>query len=226
MRKGFTLLEIMVAMALLFIVLATVYESFRVHVKSIAMAREVQTGVRASRLAFAMIAKDLQSAFREDDQEGEPQSGDEEKPPVVYRPNRTGGQKSEGPYRLSDARPLVEPRCRAVSEAPRGRIPHDRRRGQRRPLGVDAPEDLTPDGDILTGGSAWTLVEKVLGFEVLCTDDDGNDMETWDSKEQKKLPKSVIIRLWIGDSEDSDTEDTDPFTLRVAIPSRPEEETE
>ena len=226
MRKGFTLLEIMVAMALLFIVLATVYESFRVHVKSIAMAREVQTGVRASRLAFAMIAKDLQSAFREDDQEGEPQSGDEEKPPSFIV--QTGREDKNPRDRIAfltlgpSWSPVVVPSPRP-HEVEYLMIEDEDREDH---WVLMRREDLTPDGDILTGGSAWTLVEKVLGFEVLCTDDDGNDMETWDSKEQKKLPKSVIIRLWIGDSEDSDTEDTDPFTLRVAIPSRPEEETE
>ena len=225
MKKGFTLLEIMVAMALLFIVLATVYESFQVHVRSIKLAREVQNGVRSSRLTFAMIAKDLQSAFREDDTEGQQQAVGDEKPPSFLVQTGREDKRPRDRIAFLTLGPSWSP---VFVPSPR---PHevdyfmaeDEDRGYWKLM---RREDLTPDDDILTGGSTWTLVEKVLGFEVLCTDDDGNDVETWNSKEQKKLPKSVVIKLWIGDSEDSEEKDPEPFVLRVAIPSKPEEKTE
>jgi prepilin-type N-terminal cleavage/methylation domain-containing protein len=63
MKRGFTLLEVLVSMALLFVVMATVYQSFEVHVRSMEAALEVHRRNQVARLVLAMMARDIRSAY-------------------------------------------------------------------------------------------------------------------------------------------------------------------
>ncbi len=228
---GFTLLEILVAISLLFIVLVTVYQSFHVHVQSIERAIQVQRKNQAARLVLSMIARDLQNAywplFGEDElEEEETESGKPLSPEgqgiihFLVQPIQEGGRPWDRLLFLtkaSGAGPFFaqDPWVHLVEY----RLARDEDTG--RPVLVRR-EDLMPQRDSISGGEEWPLSDSVVGFEVVCYGEDGKPVNGWDSRTEEALPLAVLIKLWIQDPL-AQYEEPQLFTLRVALPPSEEE---
>ncbi|MGQ9859883.1 MAG: PilW family protein [Thermodesulfobacteriota bacterium] len=229
---GFTLLEILVAMGLLFLVLATIYESFRVHVQSMERALRVHRFNQVARLALSMMARDLQSVFWPTPSVEEIEEMDEEE--------EGQQEQSLGPVVLEEVEDqeayfLVQPmeedgrhwdRLIFLSQAPLGgpfpnrypwvhaveyRLARDQDTGK--PVLVRR-EDLAPGRDITYGGEEWALSEAVVGLEVVCISRSGQAVREWDSRVRGSLPATVLVRLWVGDPLGEPT----LYTLRVMLP--------
>jgi prepilin-type N-terminal cleavage/methylation domain-containing protein len=235
MRKGFTLLEILVAMSLLFVVLTVVYQTFEIHTRSMERARGIQRGTQTARLALTMMARDLQSAFWESKVSGD--EGEEEEEEI-------GETAGEAMAKGAEAYFLVQP----VQEEGR---PWDRmafltlgptsgpflaqypwvhaveyrlaREVETRRVVLVRRQNLLPGKDLLVGGEEWTLAEGVRGFQVQCVSAQGETSDSWDSRERKALPRLVLLRLWVADPQKPDDEAV-LYSLRVALPSYGEEE--
>jgi type II secretion system protein J len=221
-KRGFTLLEILVAMFILAVILATVYQSFQIHIRSIEHARKVQRENHIARMVLSMIARDLESAFWEEqaedageDEEDEQDIESESPPLFMVKSFEEDGQPRDrisflslgpawGPFRVSSSR-VHEVEYRLARDEETDEILLVRR------------EDPTPEGDLLSGGDEWLLAENVRAFEVLCVDEDGETTDSWDSRDKGYLPPSVVVRLWIWDPERPEAEPT-LYALRVAIP--------
>jgi prepilin-type N-terminal cleavage/methylation domain-containing protein len=230
-RRGFTLLEVLVAMTLLFVVLTTVYTSFEIHIRSMERGRQVQRDSQTARLVFAMMARDLQSAYWEpkpedwqEEEEAQQKEGkvlaetqEEKEMEVLFlsQPIREDGRPWDRLAFLTlgpSWSPLLSryPWVHAVEY----RLARDQ--DTRRSVLVRR-ENLTPGDDLLSGGEEWALAEDVLGFEILCMDHKGEMVNTWDSRARKSLPKAVVVHIWMSDPRRPQDEPT-MYTLRVALP--------
>jgi type II secretion system protein J len=220
-KKGFTLMEILVAIFLLSIVLVTVYKTFQVHVQSIERAKEIQQETHVARMVLSMMARDVESAYweeqpeREGGGEGEEQTAE---PPAVFMVQSVekDGQPWDrisflslgpawGPFRASTSR-VHEVEYRLARDQETDKVLLVRR------------EDPTPDEDLLSGGEEWLLSDNVRAFEVLCVDGEGETTDTWDSRTKGFLPRSVILHLWLWDPQKPEAEPV-LWSLRVATPS-------
>jgi prepilin-type N-terminal cleavage/methylation domain-containing protein len=235
-RRGFTLLEILVAMSLLFVVLATVYASFETHVRGMERAREVQRQAQVARLALNMLARDLQSAYwdprsvsedeatleEQDDEDEEvavpaiaPQS--EEDPEVLFlvQPIREDGRPWDRIAFLTVA-PFWSPVATSYPWVHAVEYRLAREVESRRPVLVRR-ENPTPGRDLLAGGEEWVLADDVLGLEILCLDQAGQTASSWDSRVKRNLPRSVLVKLWMADPARPGEEPT-PYTLHALLP--------
>ncbi len=236
MKKGFTMLEILVAMSLLFVVLATVYQTFQVHVQSTERAHCLLRESQSARLALTMMARDLQSAYWEPGEgEEEPEELLQEAPGVkkvtaqedegvelmfMVQPNQEEGRPWDRIAFLT-LTPLWGPVAsrHAWVRAVEYRLARDPETGRGVLVRRDNP---MPGKDLLTGGEEWILAEDVLGFEVQCMDMDGAVTTGWDSRERGYLPTSVLLHLWMYDPRRSGDAPT-LYSLRVALPPSGEE---
>lgn len=239
-HTGFTLLEILVATGLLFLVLTTIYESFRVHVQSMEKALRVHRFNQVARLALSMMARDLQSVFWPTPSLEEIEEMDEEE--------EEHQEQSLGPVALEEVEDqqayfMVQPmeedgrhwdRLIFLSQAPLGgpfpnrypwvhaveyRLARDQDTGK--PVLVRR-EDLATGRDITSGGEEWALSEAVVGFEVVCISRSGQAVREWDSRVRGSLPAAVLVRLWVADPLSEPT----LYTLKVMLPPSLELSTE
>jgi type II secretory pathway component PulJ len=218
-------------MALLFVVLASVYQSFEIHVHSMEVAREVHRENQVARLTFAMMARDLQSAYwapvageapddEEDlelDEEAEERVEEEAEEEVIFlvQPIRDDGRPWDRIAFLSLG-PTWSPQLSRHPwvHAVEYRLARDQ--DTHRPVLVRR-EDLAPGKDLLSGGEEWALADDVLGFEVLCMDRSGVIHSGWDSRVKKSLPRSVTVRMWTVNPR-KPGEEPSLHTLRVVLP--------
>lgn len=230
-KGGFTLLEILVAISLLFIVLVTVYQSFHVNIQSMERALQVQKKNQTARLALYMMARDLQNIhwplFGEDEleeQETESLSPmDVEGQGLIHflvQPLEEAGRPWNRLLFLTKASPagpffVQEPWVHLVEY----RLAKDENTG--RPVLVRR-EDLMAQRDSSSQGEEWLLSDSVVGFEVICFGEDGRAVRGWDSRVEEDLPLAVILKLWIQDPM-SQREEPELVTLTVALPPSEEE---
>jgi prepilin-type N-terminal cleavage/methylation domain-containing protein len=220
-RRGFTLLELLVAMALLFVVLTAVYESFRIHIHSMERGRAVQKETLSARLALQMLARDLRSTFWEEAQEGEgteeEEAASEQKVPpfFIVQSIKEGDRPTDRIAFLTLATSLkpVHPGSFLVHEV-EYRLLQEKETDR---WVLVRREDNTPDDDLLSGGDEWILTEDIRGFDVQCMDAKGQIADDWDSRTRGALPKAVLLRLWPSGAEEAESEVT-PFAMHVAIP--------
>lgn len=221
MRRGFTLLEILVALSLLFVVLTTVYQSFRIHIRGMERGRAVQRETFTARLILDMMAKDLQSAYWEEGTQAvegqkEVETSESEVPRFFVVQSMSEADRSTDRIAFLSMGPSWRPRqtkSPLVHEVEYRLMMDD----ETERWVLVRREDITPDSDLLSGGVQWILAEDVQGFEVECMDAKGETPDAWDSREKGALPSSVLLRLWPSRAEQNESE-TVPYTLRVGIP--------
>lgn len=231
-ESGFTLLEVLVATALLFVVMATVYQSFQVHVRSIEAALQIHRRNQIARLVLSMMERDLKSVYwppqefkrsapieSEEELEAEDLETNEEQEGGLYflvQPLEEGGIPWHRMVFLTQAPPAgpflggTHPWVHAVEY----RLAKDQELGV--PVLVRR-EDLTNTRELLSGGEEWALSDSVVGLQVICFGEEGEVSEGWDSRARESLPLAVMIRLWVGDPMDKAREPA-LYTLRVALP--------
>lgn len=242
LEAGFTLLEVLVAVSLLFVVLATVYGSFQVHVKTMERAVQVHRLNHVARVSLSILARDLQGVFwpmlsaeeAQELSEDQGEEGDEEE--------ETAGPVAKEKAEDQELHFLVQPiqeagrpwyRMIFLSQSIPGgpfldqypwvhvveyRLAKDQDTGK--PVLVRR-ENPAPSRDILSGGEEWALSEAVVAFEVLCLSRTGELLQEWDSRVTRSLPASVLVRLWAQDPADPAQEPV-LYSLMVSMPPSPE----
>lgn len=239
---GFTLLEVLVAMSLLFVILATVYQSFQVHVQTMQRALQVHRLNQVARVSLSMLARDLQGVFwpvlsaeqaleLSEEEDTDLDEEEEELGPVakenleeqelyfLVQPIQEAGRPWHRMIFLSQSvpgGPLLDqyPWVHVVEY----RLAKDQ--DTARPVLVRR-ENLAPTRDILSGGEEWALSEAVVAFEVLCQSRSGEMLQEWDSRLTRSLPVAVLIRLWVQDPAQPAQEPV-LYSLRVSLPPSPE----
>jgi type II secretory pathway component PulJ len=213
-------LELLVAIALLFIVLSAVYQSFRIHIQAMTRGREIQQETFSVRLVFDVLQRDLQSAFWEAEAQGTEEGEASSRPPlflVQSRADEEGRPRDRIAFLTiassSGPRPSELVRVREVDY----RMVQEEDAEGRLHWVLVRREDDTPDEDLLTGGEQWVLARDLQGFEVICSGAQGEPTRGWDSRVQGGLPREVAVRIWPSRSGEG-TEDASPYLLHVEVP--------
>lgn len=222
--RGFTLLEVLIAVAVLAIILTIIYRSYWLCSKNVAQAQEHSDLYQSARLALRRISDDLMCAYVP---LANPEEG--EKPPEAAPPPEEGGEQgAEGAaaastqaFRAYDvgtgeaARDVLE----FVSLANLSR----RASAQIEPceLRYSVEEAGEGEGRLMrtsTSGSGdpetFELAPNVKGLDLKFYGAEGDETADWDSARDGKLPVMVEITLYMGRGE----EEPVVFTTAVNIP--------
>jgi type II secretion system protein J len=186
-RNGFTLLEILLSLTLLAIILATIYQAFFGHVKTMEATRLIEEHYQIGRTALDIMAREIEGAYL----------GSEEHTYIFLG---IDGQSVEGvptdtlhfvttsSFTGSDR--LQESGLREITY--RFTVDQETEEGL-----IVRREDQTVDEDLQTGGREQILAERIKGLDLLFIDEEGKEVEAWDSAESKQLPVAVKITIFI-----------------------------
>lgn len=204
--RGFTLLEVLVSVAILAIIMAALYSAYTTNVEAIQIARENGQVHQTARIALDRITRDLQSALTETWS------------PFGTSPLAFVGKEEERDGRrmdridfttltymtLSDQSPdadLCEVGYRVVEDSEEQEIMVLMRRQK---ILVSVPgEDAGPDGGVGEEGSEQELARNLAGFKITYVDATGEERDGWSAEETDApsgLPVLVRVRLAIIDA--------------------------
>lgn len=197
-RKGFTLLEILIAFILLAIILVTIYEAFFGHVKAMEATRLVEERYQIGRTALDILTREIEGAYL--GMEIEAANLGSDKPPLIFL--GIDDQSVEGIPRdtihfvttssFTGSNGWTDGGLREITY----RVAVDPETEEEL---IMRREDITVDDDLQTGGSEQILAEGIKGLDFLFIDGEGNESETWDDAETNRLPVAVRITIIIAE---------------------------
>jgi prepilin-type N-terminal cleavage/methylation domain-containing protein len=193
--KGFTLLEVLVSMAILVIIMAALYSSYTTNVEAIQIARQNGEVHQMARIVLDRMTKDLQSALIQvsvpsekiklglvgEDREVDGRRADRiDFTTVTHLPLSEKGPASD----LCEIGYLIE-------EDSEDKIPVLLRR-----------DDPSVDEDFTKGGSLLEIARNVLEFKLTYQDSMGEESDKWNTLEgvpASGLPVLIKVRLVLKD---------------------------
>jgi type II secretion system protein J len=204
--RGFTLLEVLVSVAILAIIMAALYSAYTTNVEAIQIARENGQVHQTARIALDRITKDLQSAVTE-----------------IRSPsgtNRLGfiGKDQERDGKRMDRIDFTTLTYMALSEqSPAAdlcevgyRVMEDPEQEEtlvlmrRQKILVSLPEeDTSPAEEFGEGGGEQEMARNLAGFRITYEDQGGEELDRWSTEETNStsgLPVLVKVRLVIKDA--------------------------
>ena len=205
--KGFTLLEVLVSVAILAIIMTALYSAYTTNVEAIQIARENGQVHQTARIALDRITRDLQSAV----EETWSPTGTTRLPFVGKEEYRDGRRVDQIDFAAltymtfseqSPATDLCEIGYRVVED------PEDQETlvlMRRQKILVALPEGDQGMGEGFgEGGSEQELARNLVGFQITYQDGMGEEREGWSTEEEldahSSLPVLVKVRLVIKDA--------------------------
>lgn len=198
--KGFTLLEVLVSVAIMAIIMAAIYGAYTSNLETIRIARQNGLVNQTARIILDRMSRDLESAFMT----APAAPGSEEKP-------RTGllGRDQE-----IDGRPADRLDFTSLSHVPVGKTGlrtdlceigyHLEEDSEEEGLIIYRRDQAVPDQDITAGGQPLELSGMIRGLNVTFQDQEGEDFDTWDTFEgvhKDVLPSLVTVTLTVMDQQ-------------------------
>jgi len=176
-QAGFTLIEILLAVAILAVVLAMVYASFDQTSSLAGHVEEVSDQFQGARIAFVKLTDELMSAYGF--------SGD--KSFVGTDALGPDGQDADGLTFDTLARAVPEGRPGSYHSTVVYRVDGDRLLHQEHPELADAGAEGPPE---------WPLVEGLAGFRLRYLTKNGDWKDGWDPENgDEGLPRAVEVTL-------------------------------
>ncbi|HSG05012.1 MAG TPA: prepilin-type N-terminal cleavage/methylation domain-containing protein [Nitrospiria bacterium] len=186
-NRGFTLLEVLIAITISALVLTVVYQTFNGIVDSAARLEEVSDMDQMARISLGIISRELRSAYWK-----EKNSGD-----LTFSgvDGLDGGEASDklvfttfSPWIGKDG--TVSPNLSVISydlEAA----------GEEEEFYLMHLEDPNPLSQSLSSRQRYELAEQVKGFNLRYFDEEAGEWkDEWDAGIEKKLPNAVEIQLY------------------------------
>jgi prepilin-type N-terminal cleavage/methylation domain-containing protein len=203
--RGFTLLEVLVSVAILAIIMAALYSAYTTNVEAIQIARENGQVHQTARIALDRMTKDLQSALTEI--------------PSPAGSTRLGfiGKDQERDGQRMDRMDFTSLTCMAFSEENPAadlcevgyRVVEDSEQQEilvlmrRQKMVVSLSGNGTGPGEEFgTGGTDQEVARNLAGFQITYEDGQGEEQNQWSSEESNTpgLPVLVKVRLVIRDA--------------------------
>ena len=195
--KGFTLLEVLVSVAMIVVVMAAIYGAYTSNVESIQMARQNSLVYQTARVILDRMSRDLESAFlTERLSDNMPQTG------LV-------GQDLE-----IDGRPADRVDFTSLSHVPltEDDLPSDlceigyhlEKDEEAEDLVIFRRDEAVVDEDILAGGQPQKLSGMVSGLDITYEDQEGEVFNAWNTLEgenQGTLPVLVRVTMTLKDEQ-------------------------
>ena len=184
--KGFTLVEILIAVAIVSLLLTIIYASYASSIDTMNYTREKMEALSMTRLILSRMSDELTSSFFSKDSEDVMFSGEEGKIDFI-------SSSHERIFKDSKEYDLVEIGY-FTEAAEEGASGTESLLVRRESLSLWRREDRTPDDDVLEGGKNEKLMEGLEGVEF--KDYDGEEWYLeWDSEEEEGLPQAVEVIL-------------------------------
>ncbi|MBW2622906.1 MAG: hypothetical protein JRD68_08365 [Deltaproteobacteria bacterium] len=197
-QAGLTLLDLLLAMALLVVVLTTVYMVFANHERSVKAVAESRDSYGQARMILDRMIRDISGAWL-------PAAGPLNEETVLF-----SGQEDRVDF-ITTARlsPEMAPGLDLV-EVGYHTVENDARDG----YSLIRRQDKSLDKDISEGGTTITLTNQLETFEIGFIDREGEVKTTWEASDVSRLPKSIKIKLVLR----LDNDKTETFTTVASLP--------
>lgn len=182
--EGFTLVEILIAVAIVSLILTIIYGSYASSIDSMNYTQEKMAAFSMIRLTLSRMSDELTSSFISDDEHLE-FMGEEGRVDFVSSCHERIFKNSKE-YDLVEIGYFTELEEAEVSDSEN--------------LSLWRREDRTPDDEVLEGGERERLLKGLESIEFRYYSGDNWHSE-WDSKAEKGLPRAVKITLKFQDRE-------------------------
>jgi type II secretion system protein J len=195
--RGFTLLEVLVSVAILAIIMAAVYSAYTTNVEAIQMARENGQVQQTARIVLDRMSKDLQSAISE-----LPVPSENIRLGLIGKTEEREGKRFDRidfttltHLALSDQgsdTDLCEVGYSVVEDSEQQDI-----------LVLMRRDDGSPDEDFTEGGDIQEMARNVVEFKITYEDSGGEELDRWNAEESgaaSTLPVLIKVRLVLKDN--------------------------
>ncbi|MGD8386825.1 MAG: type II secretion system protein GspJ [Desulfobacteraceae bacterium] len=217
--NGFTLLEVLVALGITVLLTAGMYTAYTSNLEAIEQVRDQEVVYQTARVVLDRMVRELESAMT-DATSGVTAEG---LLGLVGVSGETAGRPADRVdfttsshlawQESSPETELCEVGYRLEPDEDTGVVTLFRRQ-----------QDL-PDADLEAGGEEIDLSEDVTALEIRYEDEDGNELDTWDSRSEEqegRLPRTIRLRLTVQGISGREA----AFSTRVHPVLSPEEKTE
>lgn len=196
--KGFTLLEVLVSMAILVIIMAALYSAYTTNVEAIQIARQNGEVHQTARIVLDRMTKDLQSALIQ--VKG---SSEKIKLGLVGADRELDGRRADQiDFTTVTHLPLTE-KGPASDLCEIGYLVDEDSEAQ--VLVLVRRDAFSVDEDFTKGGSLQEMARNVLEFKLTYQDAQGKDSDQWNTLEgmpASGLPVLIKVRLVLKDELD------------------------
>ena len=193
--KGFTLLEVLVSMAILVIIMAALYSAYTTNVEAIQIARQNGEVHQTARIVLDRMTKDLQSALM---QVSNP--SDKIKLGLVGEDREIDGRRADRmDFTTVTHLPLTE-KGPASDLCEIGYLIEED--SEDKVLVLLRRDDPSVDEDFTKGGSLQEMARNVLEFNLTYQDSMGEESDKWNTLEgmpASGLPLLIKVRLVLKD---------------------------
>ncbi|MFZ7113111.1 MAG: PilW family protein [Desulfatiglandales bacterium] len=205
--KGFTLLELLISVAMTVVVMAAVYGSYTSNMDAIQMARQNSMVYQTARVIFDRMSRDMESAFLT------------ERLSVNMPETGFVGQDLEIDGRPADRIDFTSLShvCMTEEDLPSDLCEigyHLEKDEEGEDLVIFRRDEAAVDADISTGGQPHKLSGMVSGLDISYEDEEGEVFNAWNTLEQEnqgRLPALVRVTLTMKDEQGRE------HTFRTAI---------
>ena len=195
--RGLTLLEVLVAIAILGIIMGAIYGTYILNVEAIQIARQKGQVYQIARIVLDRMTRDLESAFIEVDlPDKQIQLG------IIGEDRETDGKADDRldfttlthlpPNEMSPRTDLCEVGYQLVEDSENEGFILYRR------------DDGIPDDDLTDGGFSHDLIKGITGLDITFQNTHGEEFDNWNTikgEPENGLPSLITIRLTIKDEE-------------------------
>ena len=193
--KGFTLLEVLVSMAILVIIMAALYSAYTTNVEAIQIARQNGEVHQTARIVLDRMTKDLQSALIQTSV-----SSETIKLGLIGEEREIDGRRADRiDFTTVTHLPLTE-KGPASDLCEIGYLIDEDSEGEG--LVLLRRDDPSVDEDFTEGGSLQELARNVLEFSLIYQNAQGEDSDQWNTLEgmpTSGLPVLIKVRLVLRD---------------------------
>jgi len=204
-NRGFTLVEVMIAAAILALIVTILYGAFAGSIKTMEISSEGGEVFRKARVILNRMTQEISCAYLPYTDKEKKEALTDIQYAFVGEDKAEGGLPQDTLSFTSTALPLKGP-CRGLKEVGYYLAPDPE---------TDEPsllmrEDTTPDDRIDDGGRSHLLAEGIWGLDFTYYDERGREWNRWDSTSPifaGRIPQSVKISLFFKD------ERGEPFSL-------------
>jgi len=193
--KGFTLLEVLVSMAILVIIMAALYSAYTTNVEAIQIARQNGEVHQTARIVLDRMTKDLQSALIEVSV-----PSDKIKLGLVGEDREIDGRRADRmDFTTVTHLPLTE-KGPASDLCEIGYLIEEN--SEDKVLVLLRRDDPSVDEDFTKGGSLQEMARNVLEFNLTYQDSMGEESDKWNTLEgmpASGLPLLIKVRLVLKD---------------------------
>jgi type II secretion system protein J len=194
--RGFTLLEVLVSVAILAIIMAAVYSAYTTNVEAIQMARENGQVQQTARIVLDRMTKDLQSAISE--LRG---PSDKIRLGLIGKTEEREGKRLDRIDFTTLAHLVLDDQGPSTDLCEVGyRVVEDSE--QKDVLVLMRRDEGSPDEDFTEGGNVQEMARNVVEFKITYEDAQGEELDRWnveDSGGSSPLPTLIKVRLVLKD---------------------------